>query len=112
MTWNSEKYKGRWQELDNFYQLSLNKNKNMNGILTLSWTNCKSALVYGLLSAILAMSLYAISIGDVFKLDLHALINSGVFGLLAVLVSLIKNLLTTNQGNFLGTTKVVDTTTQ
>jgi hypothetical protein len=76
----------------------------------ISWINIKSALVYGVLSAILMMALYAISIGDVFALDMKALVNAGVFGFITVLTSLIKNLLTTDEGKFIGVVKVIPPT--
>lgn len=73
----------------------------------ISWINIKSALVYGVLSGLLAIASYAISIGDVFNLDLKVLINAGVFGFLVVVVSLIKNFLTNADGKFLGVIKVI-----
>ena len=79
----------------------------MNGIFKLGWVNVKSALVYGLLSAILAIGMYMLSVGSVFSLDFHELINAGVFGFLGVIISLVKNLLTTNSGNFLGAVEVI-----
>ena len=79
----------------------------MNGIFKLDWVNVKSALVYGLLSAILAIGMYMLSVGSVFSLDFHELINAGVFGFLGVIISLVKNLLTTNSGNLLGAVEVI-----
>jgi hypothetical protein len=73
----------------------------------INWVNVKSAIVYGILTAILAMLIYAIGVNDVFKLDWRQLLNSGVFGFLVVIVSLIKNLLTTNDGKFLWITTVI-----
>jgi hypothetical protein len=84
-----------------------NKNKFMNGIFKLDWSNIRSALVYGLLSGLLSLFLYAISVGDIFALGSHAMLNAFVYGGLGSLVSLIKNLLTTNQGSFLGVTNVI-----
>ena len=75
--------------------------------MKLNWINIKSALVYGVLSALLAMVLYVTSVGDIFKVSWQALVNSGVFGFLIVLVSLLKNLLTTDSGNFLGIIRVI-----
>jgi hypothetical protein len=72
----------------------------------LNLVNIKSALVYGLLSAILEVCIAMISVGDVFNFDWHALLNAGVFGFLIVFVSLIKNLLTSDSGNFVGVIKV------
>lgn len=81
-----------------------------NGIFTLSWANIKSALVYGLLSGLLAVLVYVVSVGDVFALDSHALINAGVFGLAGSIVSIVKNLLTTDSGKFLGAIKTTPPT--
>ena len=82
----------------------------MNGIFKLSWINIKSALVYGALSAVLAMATYAINVNDLFQINWHTLLNAGVFGFLIVLVSLIKNILTNDEGNFVGLIKVIPPT--
>ncbi len=82
----------------------------MNGILKLDWTNVKSALVYGVLSAFLAIALYINEVHSVFLIDWKALVNAGVFGGLTAVISLIKNLLTTNSGNFLGIINVIPDT--
>jgi hypothetical protein len=81
-------------------------------MFNLDWTNIKSALVYGVLSALLLMCLYAIQIGDIFNLNLKDLVNAGVFGFITVVVSLLKNLLTDNAGKFLGVTTVVPDKTE
>jgi hypothetical protein len=81
--------------LENKYMLN-------SGIGQLSYADVKSAIVYGILAALLSMLLYAISIGDVFAVNSHALVNAGFFGGAAVIVSFIKNLLTTSSGNFAG----------
>ena len=75
-------------------------------MFTISFTNIKSALVYGVLTAILMMALYAVSVGDVFALNMKELTNAGVFGFITVVVSLLKNLLTTDGGKFLDVIKV------
>lgn len=110
MNWMSENH--RWEEYDkteevgqSMLDLQINKNKNMNGIGKLSWVNCKSALVYGLVIGLLAMSGYAISVGDIWALDWKILVNTGFF---AILGSLVKNILTTNSGNFVGLVKTVE----
>lgn len=82
------------------------KNKYMNGIGKLNSGNIKSALVFGVLSAILAIGTYVIGVGDIFSIDGKALANAGVFGGINVILSLIKRLLTTDEGNFLGAVKV------
>jgi len=101
MTYQLEKFKGRWQELEDFYQshYKLNENKDMNnGILKLDVNNVKSAVVYG----VVAIALVIISQGTIFGLDWKQLADVGV---VAVLTSLVKNLFTTNDGNFAGIIK-------
>lgn len=78
----------------------------MNGIGKLSWVNIKSGLIYGVLWAILAMGIYTVEVGDVFALNIKNLINAGAFGFLGIVVSLLKNILTTNDGKFAGAVKV------
>lgn len=109
MTWISENK--RWKDYEDFdltevvgqkdYQ---NNNKNMNGILKLSWGNVRSALVYGLVAGVVNAAIYAVGVGDVFNLNWHFLVNGFVFG---VITSVLKNLFTTDSGNFVG---VVSTT--
>lgn len=79
------------------------KNNNM---FNLSWGNVKSALITALVTAVLGMAGYIVGVGDLFKLDGHALINVGTLSALNAIVSLLKNFLTTDRGAFLG---VVDT---
>ena len=79
----------------------------MNGIGKLSWVNIKSALVYGVLWAMLAMGIYTVQVGDIFALNFKDLVNAGAFGFLGIVVSLLKNILTTDSGNFAGAVKVI-----
>lgn len=65
-------------------------------------TNIKSAFVSMMLMGILATAGYIIGIGDVFKIDWHALINTGVMAILAGVVSLIKSMGTSDRGTFVG----------
>jgi hypothetical protein len=76
------------------------------GIFTLNLASFKSALVSTVLMAILAMLVYIIGLGDVWQIDLKALTNIGILALATGLVSLIKNFLTSNDGNFAGLTKI------
>lgn len=83
-------------------------NKYMqSGIFTLSWGNVRSALCSAIVTAVLGGAGYILGIGDVFKLDVHTLVNIGALAGLTAIVSLLKNFLTSNQGNFVG---VVNTT--
>jgi len=72
--------------------LKINQEKNN------MWISIKSALVSGVITAILAIAGYIIGVGDIFKIDVHALINVGALALLTTLVSLIKASLTTSAG--------------
>ena len=84
----------------------LNYKKFMqNGVGKLSWTNIKSALVYGLVFGVMAVLMYMVEIGTVFALDWKLMVDAFVFG---VIGSLIKNLLTTNDGNFAGLVKTAE----
>ena len=66
------------------------------------WISIKSALISGVIAAFLAVAGYIIGVGDVFKLDPHALINTAVMATLVALVSLIKSGLTSNSGDVAG----------
>lgn len=79
-----------------------NLNKNMpNGIGKLDVANVKSALVYGVLFGLVAVGDAIISSGNVFNLSAKDLASTGIIAGLAVAVSLVKNLLTTDSGKFL-----------
>lgn len=75
-------------------------------MLNLSWVEVKSALVYAVLSAVLATLMYVIGIGDIFKIEMKALINIGVMSLFVGITSIIKNFLTSSSGKFLGAIQV------
>ncbi len=86
----------------------------MNGIFTLTWENIKGAVIYGLLTALLTFVLVVgnsvITHGSIYGLDWSNIIDQGVLAVLGILVasvSIIKNLLTDDQGRFLGITKVI-----
>lgn len=76
-------------------------------MFTLDKSNIVSALVYAILMALVSMGIYIIEVGDIFALNSHVLINSGVLAFVTGIVSLIKNLLTDNAGKFLGVAKVI-----
>lgn len=73
----------------------------------LSSANLKSALIYALLMGVVSIGIYIVGVGDIFKIDPHALINSGILAAVTGLISLLKNLLTDNAGKFLGMTTVI-----
>ena len=73
----------------------------------LSWENIKSALIYGLIVMLVAGLTYIVGLGDTSLIHLHDLINVLVMSGATVLISLLKNLLTTASGKFLGVIKVI-----
>lgn len=86
----------------------------MNGLFTLTWSNVKSALVYGgltlLVSFLLALAQNVLNAGTIFGLDWKAIIDSTVIAtipVIIILISLVKNLLTDSKGKFLGATEVI-----
>jgi len=81
----------------------------MNGILKLSWANIWSALVYGLMWGLLAVFIRISEIGNIFELNWHDLLNVFIMAAIGFLIPIIKNLLTTDKGNFLGVIKVIPT---
>lgn len=72
----------------------------------LSWANIKGALISAIITAVLAIAGYIIGVGDIFNIDVHALVNVGALSALTALVSVIKSLLTTQSGDFVGAVKV------
>lgn len=65
-------------------------------------TAVKSALVSTVLMAVLAIAVYILNLGDVFKIEVNSLVNVGVMALLTGVVSLIKSLLTNDEGKVVG----------
>ena len=89
------------------YQFTKNRNKSMKSpLFKLSWTEIKSALVYALLTALAAMLAYIVGLGDIFSISIKPLVNIGAMSLAVGILSVIKNLLTTSEGDFLGAVKV------
>ena len=98
------RYKGN--EVEDFINPNQPNNMN-NGIFKLNNSNVKSALVYGLLWGLLAVLLEVQSAGGIFNLDWKSIIDVGVLAVIASVISLLKNLFTTDSGNFLGVVKVI-----
>lgn len=89
-----------------------------NGLFSLTWSNIKSAIVYGLLTMglafVLSIAESVLKAGSIFGLNWHHIVDSGVMtslGIFVTSVSVVKNLLTTSKGNFLGLVKVVPSVT-
>lgn len=66
----------------------------------------KGALVSTVLMGILSFLTYIIQLGDIFKVDVKIATNVVVMSLATGLVSLIKSLLTNDEGVFSGIVKV------
>lgn len=86
----------------------------MKGIFKLNAANIKSAIVYGLLTLgatfLLAALQSILKAGSIFGLDWKAIIDSSVIATIPILiagVSIVKNLLTTEKGDFLGVAEVI-----
>lgn len=92
--------------LENYYF----KNKMKNGIFTLDGANVKSGLIYGLLWGLLSMLLQIKDAGSIFAIDWKSVGNAGIIAFIAVMITLLKNLLTTNSGKFVGIVKVIPST--
>ena len=73
---------------------------------TITFVQVKSALVSGVITAVLATAVSIIGVGDVFKLDVHSLANVFARSALTAIVSFIKSILTTPAGNFVGAVAV------
>jgi len=82
----------------------------MNGIFQLDWDNIRSAITSVLLTAVLGLLMYVVGVGDVWKIDFHSVVNIFSIAIATGLVSLIKNFLTTDKGQFLGVTQVIPPT--
>ena len=75
-------------------------------LFTLNWVNVKSALVSAAITAVLTGAGYIIGVGDVFNLDVHALVNVVSLSALTAFVSLVKSFFTTPSGDFVGAVSI------
>lgn len=66
----------------------------------------KSALVSTVLMAILSMAIYIVGLGDIFKVNWLVLVNTGVLAFLTGCISIIKSLLTNEDGKFAGIVQI------
>lgn len=89
---------------------NLKFNNMQNGLFKVSKANVQSAIVYGLLWGLLSVLLQVQQAGSIFGLDWKAIADAGVLAVIAVVITLLKNLFTTDAGNFLGLVKVVPPT--
>lgn len=78
------------------------------GLFKFSWADFKSALIYGALWGGLTVAIKITEIGSIFDLNWKELIDIFAMTGLAIAITLVKNLLTTKDGNFLGAVRVKD----
>lgn len=85
-----------------------------NGLFKLDWANIKSAIIYGLVAMavvfVLSVAESIINAGSIFGVDWSNVVDQGAIktlGVFVTLVSVVKNLLTTDKGNFLGAVEVI-----
>jgi hypothetical protein len=90
-----------------------------NGLLKLDWENVKSAVVYGLLTMfvvfVISISEAVIAHGSIFGVDWKNVVDISSLKVLGVFISgisIVKNLLTTNDGKFFGLFTVVSDKTE
>ncbi len=63
----------------------------------------KSALISGLITGIIGVAGYIMGVGDLWKLDVHALLNVFAMSALTSIVSLVKAAMTKEDGTVAGT---------
>ena len=88
-----------------------------NGLFTVDWENIKSAIVYGLLTMavvfVLSVAHGIYDHGSFIGVDWARVIDTGAIKSLGIFVSglsILKNMLTTSKGNFVGAVKVIPET--
>lgn len=89
-------------------ELIIDSKTIMTPLFSVSLVNVKSAAVSALIMAVIGMAGYILSVGDVFGLNLHTLVNIGALSALTAIVSLAKSLMTTSTGTFLGFVKIIE----
>lgn len=80
----------------------LNKDNFMSNIFILNKKDFISALVSFVVVALIEALSYVIKVGDLWKIDLHTLINAGILPAFIFAVSILKSFLTTSSGKFIG----------
>lgn len=86
----------------------------MKGIFTIEWVNVKSAIIYGLMTLmtvfVLSVLQNILDVGSIFGLNWKHIVDTATITTIPTLImgiSLFKNFLTNNKGEFLGVTEVV-----
>jgi cytochrome c oxidase subunit IV len=76
---------------------------NQSSFFSLNWTDVKQALSLVIVTLVIQICGYIISVGDIFAISLHALANAAIIPCLVLIVSLLQTGFTTSDGRFLGT---------
>lgn len=79
----------------------------MSSFFTVNWAQIRSACVSIGLAVVLAVAVYIVGVGDIFAIEYKTLINIGVLAGLVGIIDLVKSLLTTKQGDFVGAVNIV-----
>lgn len=82
----------------------------MSGFFKLNLANVYSALVYGVMWGLLTMFIKISEIGSIFNLNWAELLNIFAMAFIGFLIPIVKNLLTTEKGKFVGLVKVIPET--
>lgn len=88
------------------YKLNQRSNFMNSGLFKLSWLEVVHALVFGVVTGLVAMAGYILKLGTFFGIDVHTLVNVGGLAALAAVIGLVVPFLTTSQGNFVGIVSV------
>lgn len=76
---------------------------NNSKLFQFKWLEVKSAVISGLLMALLVIASSIIASGSIYGLNWSNLLDVGVMAFITSMVSLIKSILTNEVGEFLGT---------
>lgn len=74
----------------------------MSKLFTVNWLEVKSAIVSGVIMALVVVITEVLVAGNIWVLDLKALLNTGIIAFLTIFVSFLKSLLTTSNGTIAG----------
>lgn len=102
---NSKKY----SEIEYFQEIS-SFVMEKSALGKLNWLDIKNSIVYFLLmlslEGLLALCLYIVGVGSIWKIDWKGLVDATVLPMIIALTSILKSLLTTKEGNFVGIAKI------
>lgn len=87
--------------INEIYSIKMN-----SSLFQVSLAEVKGAVVSGIIAASLAIFGYILSVGDIFKLNSHDLINAGAIAAIVACTSYIKSALTNSNGTFAGIVQV------